>query len=87
VNGVGDSPNQHDMLTGSTAEGRAFTDNMDHTCANWTSSGMGSAQLGHHDRMGGGGTSFNSQHPSRGCGQQDLIGTGGNGYFYCFATN
>ena len=87
MNGVGDSPNQHDMLTGSTAEGRAFTDNMDHTCANWTSSGMGSAQLGHHDRMGGGGTSFNSQHPSRGCSQPDLVGTGGAGLFYCFATN
>jgi len=87
VNGVGESPNQHDMLTGSTAEGRAFTDAMDHTCNNWTSSGMGTAQLGHHDRMGGGGTSWNSQHPSRGCSQQDLIGTGGAGLFYCFATN
>jgi hypothetical protein len=87
VNGVGDSPNQHDMLTGSNAEGRAFTDNMDHTCANWTSSGMGTAQLGHHDRMGGGGTSWNSQHASRGCSQPDLVGTGGAGLFYCFATN
>jgi hypothetical protein len=87
VNGVGDSPNQHDMLTGSTAEGRAFTDNMDHTCNNWTNSGMGTAQLGHHDRMGGGGTSWNSQHASRGCSQQDLVGTGGAGLFYCFATN
>ena len=87
VNGVGDSPNQHDMLTGSTAEGRAFTDNMDHTCNNWTSSSTGTAQVGHHDRMGGGGTSWNSQHASRSCSQPDLIATGGNGYFYCFATN
>jgi hypothetical protein len=87
VNGVGDMPNTHDMLTGSTAEGRAYTDNMDHTCMNWTSSGMGTAQLGHHDRMGGGGTSWNSQHASRGCSQMDLVATGGAGLFYCFATN
>jgi len=87
VNGVGDSPNQHDMLTGSQANGTAYTDAGDHTCANWTSSGQGTAQLGHHDRMGGGGTSWNSQHASAGCSQQALIQTGGNGYFYCFATN
>jgi hypothetical protein len=75
------------MLTGSQANGTAYTDTGDHTCNNWTSSAQGSAQLGHHDRMGGGGTSWNSQHPSAGCSQQALIQTGGNGYFYCFATN
>ena len=87
INGVGDQPNQHDMLTGSDAEGRAFPAGMDRTCNNWTSSSAGNAQVGHHDRMGGGGTSWNSQHASRSCSQQDLIATGGNGYFYCFATN
>ncbi len=68
----------------------AFTDAMDHTCANWTSSaGDGSAQVGHHDRQGGGAdpTSWNAAHASRGCGQSDLVGTGGNGFFYCFAVN
>jgi hypothetical protein len=87
VKGVGDMPNQHDMLTGSTPDGRAFTDGMDHTCNNWTSDGMGSAQLGHHDRTGGANVSWNSVHASRGCSQMDLIGTGGNGNFYCFAIN
>ena len=89
VNGVGDKPNQHDILTGSTPDGRAFTDNMDHTCSNWTSNadGKGSAQLGHHDKQGGGGGSWNSQHPSRGCSQANLVQTGGAGLFYCFAAN
>ena len=87
VNGVGDSPNVHDMLTGSQLDGRAYTDNMDHTCNNWTNSGMGSAQVGHSDRSGGGNTSWNSAHASRGCSQQDLVGTGGAGLFYCFAIN
>ena len=87
VNGVGDMPNMHDMLTGSQLDGRAYTDNMDHTCNNWTSSGMGSAQVGHSDRSGGGNTSWNSAHASRGCSQQDLVGTGGAGLFYCFAVN
>jgi len=87
VNGVGDTPNMHDMLTGSQPNGRAYTDNMDHTCNNWTSSGMGSAQLGHSDRSGGGNTSWNSAHASRGCSQQDLVATGGAGLFYCFAVN
>jgi hypothetical protein len=87
VNGVGSTPNQHDILTGSTTAGRAFTDAADHTCSNYTSNadGTGSVQLGHHDRTGGGNTSWNSAHPSRGCSQQNLIATGGNGYFYCFA--
>jgi hypothetical protein len=87
VNGVGDMPNMHDVLTGSQLDGRAYTDNMDHTCNNWTSSGMGSAQVGHSDRQGGGNTSWNSAHASRGCSHQDLIGTGGAGLFYCFALN
>ena len=89
VNGFGAQPNQHDMLTGSTPAGRAFTDNADHTCSNYTSNadGQGSVQLGHHDRTGGGNVSWNSAHPSRGCSQPNLISTGGNGYFYCFAVN
>lgn len=87
VNGVGDKPNQHDMLTGSQLDGTAFTDGADHTCQNWTSGGTGTAQLGHHDRMGGGNTSWNSVHASRGCGQENLVATGGAGLFYCFATN
>ena len=88
IPGVLEAPNvQHDMLTGSQLDGRAYTDNMDHTCANWTSSGQGTAQLGHSDRMGGGGTSWNSAHASRGCSQQDLVATGGSGRFYCFAIN
>ncbi|HYM17694.1 MAG TPA: DUF1554 domain-containing protein [Micropepsaceae bacterium] len=87
VNGFGDMPNRHDMLTGSQPDGRAYTDNADHTCNNWTSSGMGSAQLGHSDRTGGGNTSWNSAHASRGCSQADLVATGGAGLFYCFAVN
>jgi hypothetical protein len=90
VNGRGDSPNQHDILTGSTLLGTAFgADEGDTTCSNWTSSGEGSARVGHHDRTGGGEnpTSWNSAHGSRGCGQADLQGTGGNGYFYCFAVD
>jgi hypothetical protein len=87
VNGVGDNPNMHDILTGSTTDGRAFTDNADHTCNNWTSeSPDGSAQVGHFDRNGGG-ISWNSAHPSRGCSQANLVATGGAGLFYCFALN
>jgi hypothetical protein len=89
VNGRGDDPNMHDILTGSTLDGMAFDDGEDHTCANWTSSGEGSAQVGHHDRQGGGAnpTSWNAAHGSRGCGQSDLQGTGGNGFFYCFTAD
>ena len=87
VNGVGDSPNQHDILTGSHTNGRAYTDGMDHTCNSWTGNGTGSAQLGHSDKQGGNNGSWNSSHPSRGCGQADLVATGGAGLFYCFATN
>jgi hypothetical protein len=87
VNGRGDTPNQHDILTGSQMDGTVFTDGADHTCGNWTSSGDGSAQVGHHDRQGGGAnaTSWNSSHASRGCSQENLVGTGGSGRFYCFA--
>ena len=88
VNGIGDSPNQHDMLTGSMPDGRAYTDGMDHTCGNWTSTASdGSAQVGHSDKQGGGNGSWNSSHPSRGCSQDNLVSTGGAGLFYCFATN
>jgi hypothetical protein len=85
VNGVGDKPNQHDILTGSTADGRAYTDTADHTCNNWTSNSAGSAQLGHSDKQGGGNSSWNSTHASKGCSQDNLIGTGGAGLLYCFA--
>ena len=89
VNGRGDTPNRHDILTGSQLDGTAFSDGDDHTCANWTSSGEGSAQVGHHDRTGGGPdpTSWNAAHGSRGCSQSDLQGTGGDGLFYCFAAD
>jgi hypothetical protein len=85
VNGVGDTPNQHDILTGSQPDGRAFTDSADHTCNNWTSNSTGTAQLGHSDKQGGGNGSWNATHPSRSCSQPDLIATGGNGFLYCFA--
>jgi hypothetical protein len=86
VNGFGDTPNTHDILTGSQPDGKAYpADNMDHTCNNWTSKGAGSAQLGHSDRTGGGFTSWNSAHPSRGCTQANLVSTGGAGLLYCFA--
>lgn len=85
VKGFGDTPNQHDILTGSKLDGTAYTDGADHTCKNWTSDSEGSAQVGHHDRTGGPGTSWNSVHGSAGCSQPSLIKTGGNGYFYCFA--
>ena len=88
VNGRGDTPNMHDILTGSRLDGTASPDAGDTTCRNWTSSdSTGSAFVGHHDRQGGGAnpTSWNMAHPSRGCGQQNLQATGGNGFFYCFA--
>ena len=85
INGAGDTPNRHDMLTGSRPDGAAFQDADDHTCRNWTSYGAGSAQLGRHDRTGGGNTSWNSTHASKGCSEQDLVSTGGAGLFYCFA--
>ena len=88
INGRGDSPNRHDILTGSNLDGTAFAGGEDHSCQDWTYSGPdGSAQVGHHDRTGGGAnpTSWNNAHPSRGCSQSDLQGTGGDGLFYCFA--
>jgi hypothetical protein len=90
VNGRGDTPNRHDILTGSQLDGTAFADAADHTCRNWTSNADdGSAQVGHHDRQGGGPNpnSWNSAHGSRGCGQAALQGTGGDGLFYCFAVD
>jgi hypothetical protein len=89
VNGRGDNPNQHDMLTGTNAQGMLATGDKNLTCNNWTSSGDGSAMVGHSDRSGlkndVPAQSWNASHPSRGCSQQALISTGGNGYFYCFA--
>jgi hypothetical protein len=87
VKGRGDTPNQHDILTGSSLDGRTVDDGQNHTCNNWTSNDAGTAHVGHFDRTGGGQnpTSWNSAHGSRGCSQDDLIGTGGNGYYYCFA--
>ena len=95
INGRGDQPNRHDILTGSTPEGRAFPAGEDRTCNNWSSSTTGGAMVGHHDRMGlddsAPAKSWNSSHPSRGsgggCTQADLRGTGGDGLLYCFATN
>jgi hypothetical protein len=91
VNGRGDSPNQHDILTGSQADGRAFTGGDDRTCGNWTKSGEGTAWVGHHDRMGlrddEPSRSWNSSHPSRGCSDDALRSTGGAGRIYCFAAN
>jgi hypothetical protein len=89
VNGRGDQPNTHDILTGSRLDGTVSPDSADTTCSNWTSSasGQGSALVGHHDRQGGGAnpTSWNSAHGSRGCSQENLRGSGGAGLFYCFA--
>ena len=88
VKGRGDEPNQHDMLTGTMADGTKAAE----TCNDWTSNAAdGSAMLGHHDRVGpeslATATSWNAAHPSRGCNQEGLVGTGGAGLFYCFASN
>jgi hypothetical protein len=91
VNGRGDSPNRHDILTGSTSDGMAIAGSDDRTCGNWTKSGEGSAMVGHHDRMGlddsAPAKSWNASHPSRGCSDDALRGTGGAGLIYCFAAN
>lgn len=91
VNGSGDTPNQHDMLTGSRADGTAFAPHTDTSCKAWTSSTDGSAIVGHHDLTGrvpeAWGRSWNFSHQSAGCSQQALVSTGGAGRFYCFATN
>jgi hypothetical protein len=92
VNGRGDKPNKHDILTGSRPDGTAFpgAPNADMTCGNWTKGGKdGSAMIGHHDRSGpvnaSWATSWNSSHPTRGCDRDSLVSTGGDGLFYCFA--
>jgi hypothetical protein len=95
INGRGDTPNRHDILTGSQSDGTAFTVADDRTCGNWTKSGAGAAMVGHHDRKGLNDSapmlSWNSSHPSRGaeggCSQADLKSTGGDGLLYCFAAN
>lgn len=107
VNGRGDKPNRHDIITGSRLDGTSFSVDHsheahdhpaehrtkaehDHTCSNWSSNGEdGSAEVGHHDRQGGGQnpTSWNAAHESRGCSQANLEATGGFGLFYCFAAN
>ena len=95
INGRGDTPNRHDILTGSQPDGTAFTGADDRTCGNWTKSGAGAAMVGHHDRQGLNDSppmlSWNSSHPSRGpdggCSQADLKSTGGDGLLYCFAGN
>ena len=93
VNGRGDTPNRHDILTGSQPDGTAFAAGEDRTCGNWSSSGAeGAAMVGHHDRMGlrddAPSRSWNSSHPTRGgCSQAALQGTGGDGLFYCFAAD
>jgi hypothetical protein len=85
------TPNRHDILTGSTADGRALPPGKDMTCGNWTKSGEGSAMVGHHDRMGlrddAPSKSWNSSHPSRGCSLEALRSSGGEGLIYCFAAN
>ncbi len=88
INGVGDQPNQHDILTGSDSRGFALIGRADvTTCNNWTSNDAGNAMVGHHDRLGGGNVSWNAVHMSNGCSQENLVSTGGNGYFYCFAAD
>ena len=91
ISGRGDPVNMHDILTGSTADGRADASTPDTTCGNWTKSGEGSAIVGHHDRMGLNdlppAKSWNMSHPTRGCGMEALRATGGSGLFYCFAVN
>jgi len=88
INGRGDSPNMHDILTGSTPDGKVVAGK---TCNNWTHNGEGSAFVGHHDRQGlrddVPSKSWNSSHPSRGCSKDALPRSGGNGLFYCFAAN
>ena len=95
INGRGDTPNRHDVLTGSQPDGTAFAPETDRTCKNWTSSTQGTAMVGHFDRQGlrddDASKSWNSSHPSRGpdggCSQADLKSTGGDGLLYCFAVN
>ena len=91
LSGRGDPVNEHDILSGSSAEGRALPGDKDMTCGNWTKSGVGAAMVGHHDRIGlrddAPSRSWNASHPSRGCSQDNLKASGGAGKFYCFAAN
>jgi hypothetical protein len=91
IPGVGDPVNMHDVLTGSSPDGRALPGDKDMTCGNWTRSGEGAAIVGHHDRRGlrddEPSRSWNSSHPSRGCSQDNLKSSGGAGLLYCFAAN
>ena len=88
VKGVGDMPNEHDILTGSDSHGRAVIGRPQFTtCNNWTSNAAGSAIVGHHDRLGGANSSWNAAHGTAGCSQKELISTGGAGLLYCFAAN
>ena len=89
VNGRGDSPNRHDIMTGTQEDGTAFAADGDMTCGNWTSNGAGAAMLGHHDLQGNsrGPNFWNVSHASRGCSQSNLVRTGGDGLFYCLALN
>ena len=91
ISGRGDPVNMHDVLTGSTPDGRVAVAAGDTTCGNWTLSGAGSALVGHHDRTGldesPAAKSWNASHPTRGCGMEALKVTGGAGLFYCFAAN
>jgi hypothetical protein len=89
VNGAGDQPNQHDILTGSNSHGRALIGVRSQvtTCGNWTSNDEGSAMIGHHDRLGGPNSSWNAAHMTNGCSQDGLVSTGGAGLFYCFAAD
>jgi|SRR5690349_1328232 hypothetical protein len=89
INGVGDMPNEHDMMTGSDSDGRALPMGAaDVTCNNWTSEANNArTMLGHSDRQGGTNVSWNSAHMSRDCTKAGLIATGGAGHFYCFAIN
>ena len=88
VKGAGDTPNQHDIITGSDSEGRVLLGTAANTtCNNYTSNAAGSVMLGHFDRTGGGNTSWNAAHGSRSCSQADLVATGGAGLLYCFAAS
>jgi hypothetical protein len=87
IRGEAENGNIHDILTGSTTDGRAFGDAADHTCANWTSSTAGAVRVGHSDRMGGGNTSWNSSEEVQGCSQEAFARAHGAGLFYCFAVN
>ena len=86
---MNNAPIKHDILTGTRIDGTAFPAGDDRTCSNWTSSDKGSAMVGHSDRHRGSnpGSPWNTAHPSRGCSQENLVGTGGDGLFYCFATD